>query len=664
VNLRQAMRAGSFTPAEALALVPKICDALQYAHDEGVLHRDIKPENLLLDARGRIKIADFGIAKLLGEAKDITLTAKGSAVGTPHYMAPEQLERPQEVDQRADVYSLGVVFYEMLTGELPIGRFAPPSEKSSVDPRVDQVVLRALEKERERRYQSAGDVKTGVENITSTPGIAPRSGKPSGSASESKIPRWSKLGSLAATALVCWSLLVLLLAVIAAQNIGPAETAILFLLIGFPAAGGTVMAWVTLYELKTKSSPGSGGKLVLLSAVAWPLLLMDIAALLAGVAVARAFHLQVSGRIGVVAVPAIIAIIAGDIYLVRNWLRRWNSDRLMPHSFLRVCLSRVPPRDAWIAGAGLAVLALICILISRRSANQPPQEPDVQVENAPSGFEIPPGTAPGNDQRIYQSGFTVPAGYALSLSPVLYSNLILVAENNVDPGAVVVAPEGAPVQGQLSWRLLGNTSLADGAPLEMSVSLLQGPSPVEKIFHFVPPEPVLVNWVGEPAQIWPPQNGHTRFLLIKGLSSDDANAPNTSPAEWSVGIELRLNPIPPRLVTGLKTPTVETRTEWLGKLGRLSPSGLSNGVPTSVATADADKLAEYARICVLVQNLTAKKIQLLTQFTPQHPIVNQVQEELTIANKSKAQMELQYPAIVSRTSAQTPEPQSDSPEQE
>jgi serine/threonine protein kinase len=175
VNLRQAMRAGRFTPAQALALVPKICEALQYAHDEGILHRDIKPENLLLDTRGRVKIADFGIAKLLGDkATDATLTASGLAVGTPHYMAPEQLERPQDVDQRADIYSLGVVFYEMLTGELPIGRFAPPSQKTPVDPRVDDIVLRALEKERERRQPNVTQVKTEVEQITGTPASAPR----------------------------------------------------------------------------------------------------------------------------------------------------------------------------------------------------------------------------------------------------------------------------------------------------------------------------------------------------------------------------------------------------------------------------------------------------------------------------------------------------------
>jgi serine/threonine protein kinase len=173
VSLRQALRAGGFTPAQALTVVPKICEALQFAHNEGILHRDIKPENILLDSKGRVKIADFGIAKLLGEPQAAAgLTGSGAALGTPHYMAPEQLEHPQEVDQRADIYSLGVVFYEMLTGELPIGRFAPPSEKSGVDPRLDEVVLRTLEKERERRTKTAGEVKTQVETITGKGGTA------------------------------------------------------------------------------------------------------------------------------------------------------------------------------------------------------------------------------------------------------------------------------------------------------------------------------------------------------------------------------------------------------------------------------------------------------------------------------------------------------------
>jgi len=178
VNLRQLLESGKLAPKEALAIVPQICDALQYAHDRGVVHRDIKPENVLLDTEGHVKIADFGLAKLIGPAaKDFTLTGAGHVMGTPQYMAPEQIEHPQDVDHRADIYSLGVVFYQMLTGELPIGRFAPPSRKVQIDVRLDEVVLRALEKEPDRRYQQASEVKTHVETIATTPQPAVGAGK-------------------------------------------------------------------------------------------------------------------------------------------------------------------------------------------------------------------------------------------------------------------------------------------------------------------------------------------------------------------------------------------------------------------------------------------------------------------------------------------------------
>lgn len=169
VNLRQLERAGRLSPRDALAIVPQVCDALQYAHDEGVVHRDIKPENILVDRRGRVKIADFGLARLLAvEPADERLTGEGQVMGTPHYMAPEQVEHPREVDHRADIFSLGVVFYELLTGELPLGKFPPPSRKVEIDVRLDDVVLRALEKEPARRYQQAGEVKTDVETIART----------------------------------------------------------------------------------------------------------------------------------------------------------------------------------------------------------------------------------------------------------------------------------------------------------------------------------------------------------------------------------------------------------------------------------------------------------------------------------------------------------------
>jgi predicted Ser/Thr protein kinase len=217
-NLRQLERAGKLSPREALQIVPQICEALQYAHDEGIVHRDIKPENVLLDKKGRVKIADFGLAKILGrEPQDFHLTGVGQIMGTPNYMAPEQVEHPQSVDHRADIYSLGVVFYEMLTGELPLGKFAPPSRKVQVDVRLDDVVLRALEKEPELRYQTASQVKTAVETLSAQPGqatppVAPAATVALVSAEErvQKQVKWPAIG-LAVAAALNWLLVPLLL---------------------------------------------------------------------------------------------------------------------------------------------------------------------------------------------------------------------------------------------------------------------------------------------------------------------------------------------------------------------------------------------------------------------------------------------------------------------
>ncbi len=168
VNLRSLMSDGSLSGSEALSIVGQICDALQYAHEMAIVHRDIKPENVLIDQRGSVKIADFGLAKILEKpALDMTLTGAHQVVGTLNYMAPEQRERPADVDHRADIYSLGVVFYELLTGELPLGRFAPPSKRSGVHSELDDVVMRSLEKDPEERYQHADDLKTDCDRASS-----------------------------------------------------------------------------------------------------------------------------------------------------------------------------------------------------------------------------------------------------------------------------------------------------------------------------------------------------------------------------------------------------------------------------------------------------------------------------------------------------------------
>lgn len=200
VNLRQAMQTGGFSPAEALILVEEICAALKFAHGEGILHRDIKPENILIDSRGQVKIADFGIAKLIGQedGEDITLTLEGSVLGSLQYMAPEQIETPGDVDQRADIYSLGVVLYEMLTGELPLGRFALPSEKAAIDTRIDEIVLRTLEREREARFQSAEEVRTEVEAFAGQTS-SERSPRASGGKALALAGAWLQLGKILGT---------------------------------------------------------------------------------------------------------------------------------------------------------------------------------------------------------------------------------------------------------------------------------------------------------------------------------------------------------------------------------------------------------------------------------------------------------------------------------
>lgn len=167
VNLRTAILEKSIEPGQAIEIITQICDALQYAHGSGFVHRDIKPENIMLDRSGRVKITDFGLVKLLGmEIADFTLTGTNQVMGTPHYMAPEQTDHPHEADHRVDIYALGVVFYELLTGELPRGRFDPPSEKVAVDARIDEVIFKTLAANPDNRYQQAREVTTDLIRIS------------------------------------------------------------------------------------------------------------------------------------------------------------------------------------------------------------------------------------------------------------------------------------------------------------------------------------------------------------------------------------------------------------------------------------------------------------------------------------------------------------------
>ncbi len=162
-DLRRLMKTQNFDSGQALAVVAQVCEALRAAHEQGVIHRDIKPENVLVAENGQIKLADFGLSRPTDEGTSRRFTMTNMVMGTPDYMAPEQ--RSGQADQRADIFALGVMLYEMLTGQVPRGAFDLPSRKLQVDVRIDEVVVKALQEEPGRRYQNVTDMKTDVETI-------------------------------------------------------------------------------------------------------------------------------------------------------------------------------------------------------------------------------------------------------------------------------------------------------------------------------------------------------------------------------------------------------------------------------------------------------------------------------------------------------------------
>jgi predicted Ser/Thr protein kinase len=179
-SLRDAMRSGPLPVAEAFRVLSAVLTALDHAHEKGIVHRDIKPENILLSKDGVVKVADFGLSRLLGPDDTTRLTRTQLVLGTYEYMAPEQREHAREADPRSDLYAAGVVLYEMLAGELPIGRFALPSRlrPRECDARVDAVIEKSLEKDPSARFQGAKEMGDAIDAIRRSPEPRPASGAP------------------------------------------------------------------------------------------------------------------------------------------------------------------------------------------------------------------------------------------------------------------------------------------------------------------------------------------------------------------------------------------------------------------------------------------------------------------------------------------------------
>ncbi|MGE0491909.1 MAG: serine/threonine-protein kinase [Vulcanimicrobiota bacterium] len=187
-TLRSFLERGKPSVQDALRLTRELLDGLAYAHDNGIVHRDIKPENLLLDQDGKLIISDFGVALA---TQGTTLTRTGFMPGTPDYMSPEQLT-DKAVGPPSDLYAVGVVLYEMLTGQTPFAAdnvaeviqrqvyqlAHPPSYRNlEIGPELDAFILKALEKRPEDRFASAGAMSGALASMTS-PTLPPRASEP------------------------------------------------------------------------------------------------------------------------------------------------------------------------------------------------------------------------------------------------------------------------------------------------------------------------------------------------------------------------------------------------------------------------------------------------------------------------------------------------------
>jgi Protein kinase domain/Biopolymer transport protein ExbD/TolR len=400
VNLRQAMQAGRFTPEQALAIVPPVCEALQYAHEHGVVHRDIKPENLLLDKEGRVKIADFGIARLLFAAPASTAATEGAEgnasasaasagadgtqlVGTPPYMAPEQRTSPATVDHRADIYALGVVLYEMLTGEQPAARLEPPSRKVQIDVRLDAVVLRALEHQPELRYANATEFKTQVESVAASVERRPEtgSGKISPPVGASRFSRTAIVGAcwmplfFVAFGLWFWSRMV---------DDGHHEAPtwglmIALALAGFTAPfGTTLLGWIAVSQIRRSSGRLHGLWLAVFDGLFFPLLALD-ALLIVLTEVLRGAMNRLGDTPFAVFIYGLTAAlcITLDFLIVR---RVWRAVNPRPADPTSAEAPRKFPIIKTLGLVGLALVAILVVSITFWTAGRQQQSGALQIE--------------------------------------------------------------------------------------------------------------------------------------------------------------------------------------------------------------------------------------------------------------------------------------------
>ena len=153
-----------FELEDTLLIMNQLCDALEFAHSKGVVHRDLRLGNTMLDERRGVKVGDFGLARLIGEELfRRNLLEENQAMGTMEYVAPEERDPEAQVDHRADIFSMGVMFYKLVAGELPKDEYVPPSHfVAGLNPLIDRIVGRCMQRDPDKRYQSVTELRAMV----------------------------------------------------------------------------------------------------------------------------------------------------------------------------------------------------------------------------------------------------------------------------------------------------------------------------------------------------------------------------------------------------------------------------------------------------------------------------------------------------------------------
>ncbi|MBN1212315.1 MAG: protein kinase [candidate division Zixibacteria bacterium] len=164
-SLREVIERENIPIATKLEMIVQVLKALDYAHKNGVIHRDIKPTNILIDRQGNPRVADFGIAQIVGTPEG-EMTSSDVIMGTLAYMSPEQKVSSTNVDQTTDLYAIGIILYEILTGKKPLGRFKMPTELNpKINAAFDDIIMKCLAQEPAERYQTAVDLKNDILNV-------------------------------------------------------------------------------------------------------------------------------------------------------------------------------------------------------------------------------------------------------------------------------------------------------------------------------------------------------------------------------------------------------------------------------------------------------------------------------------------------------------------